>query len=429
MAGNESTSAAQDLYAVLGVNSNATQDEIKRAYRKKALQYHPDKNPGLESQFQEASTAFGILSDPAKRKVYDQFGMQGVTMSEAIGDDRKVLAMLGHMMLAGCILLVLITALLVQTILICLKFSGQLSAEWLLVFIPLFFCFAVVLALSLLVEFILPDTNSTPSSPKDATHSDTEDEYQRRPFCTILGSILLSIHVWTNSAAIVFFALLAIHLDSPSRVSVEAVGLVVLIWEAANLIQGFKTSCSRTEVRLQATEDDEDSANLVFEVVEVPLGRRFGNLVRVLLLNGLRVAAELCVLFKLNGSLGWSWTVVFIPAYTYLGGVCFKHGLKWLSIRDNSSRTVFRVVTIWVIGAAVTLALVAELQENPQSNLNRLEIVSPLLALVCLFIFLPCCLLCTFGCCALCCQRTVDDQDSLRSPLIRPVSGLQHYVQ
>lgn len=71
----------KDYYKVLGVDKNATQEDIKKAYRKLAIQYHPDKNPGdknAEEKFKEATEAYEILSDDEKRKAYDQYGFAGV---------------------------------------------------------------------------------------------------------------------------------------------------------------------------------------------------------------------------------------------------------------------------------------------------------------------------------------------------------------
>ena len=71
----------KDYYGILGVPKSASQDDIKAAYRKLALKYHPDRNPDnkeAENKFKEAAQAYEVLSDPDKRKRYDQFGAAGV---------------------------------------------------------------------------------------------------------------------------------------------------------------------------------------------------------------------------------------------------------------------------------------------------------------------------------------------------------------
>ena len=73
--------AKRDYYEVLGVQKNASKDDIKKAYRKLAIQYHPDKNPGnkeAEEKFKEATEAYEVLVDDKKKSAYDQFGFAGV---------------------------------------------------------------------------------------------------------------------------------------------------------------------------------------------------------------------------------------------------------------------------------------------------------------------------------------------------------------
>ena len=78
----------RDYYEVLGVARNANADEIKKAYRKAAIKYHPDKNPGdkeAEEKFKEANEAYEVLSNPEKKAKYDQFGFAGVDPNYGAG--------------------------------------------------------------------------------------------------------------------------------------------------------------------------------------------------------------------------------------------------------------------------------------------------------------------------------------------------------
>jgi molecular chaperone DnaJ len=80
--------AKRDYYEVLGVTKSASADDIKKAYRKLAIQYHPDKNPDnpeAEDKFKEAAEAYEVLSNPEKKQRYDQFGHQGMGGSGGFG--------------------------------------------------------------------------------------------------------------------------------------------------------------------------------------------------------------------------------------------------------------------------------------------------------------------------------------------------------
>jgi len=78
----------RDYYEVLGLGRDADQDDVKKAYRKLALQYHPDRNPGnqeAEEKFKEATEAYEVLKDPQKRSTYDQFGHAGLSGAGGFG--------------------------------------------------------------------------------------------------------------------------------------------------------------------------------------------------------------------------------------------------------------------------------------------------------------------------------------------------------
>ncbi|MCG6863282.1 MAG: molecular chaperone DnaJ [Chromatiaceae bacterium] len=77
----------RDYYQVLGVSRNASDSDLKKAYRRLAMKYHPDRNPGAEAEqnFKEAKEAYEVLNDPKKRSAYDQFGHAGVDASGGFG--------------------------------------------------------------------------------------------------------------------------------------------------------------------------------------------------------------------------------------------------------------------------------------------------------------------------------------------------------
>jgi molecular chaperone DnaJ len=79
--------AKRDYYTTLGVNRDASDEDVKKAYRKLAMKHHPDRNPdkGSEEKFKEAKEAYEVLSDTRKRKAYDQFGHAGVDQAAGFG--------------------------------------------------------------------------------------------------------------------------------------------------------------------------------------------------------------------------------------------------------------------------------------------------------------------------------------------------------
>ena len=85
---NVSMNAKPDYYTLLDADRNASENDLKKAYRKQAIKFHPDKNPDdkkAEDQFKAAAEAYDVLRDPRKRQIYDQYGHQGLEGSGVSG--------------------------------------------------------------------------------------------------------------------------------------------------------------------------------------------------------------------------------------------------------------------------------------------------------------------------------------------------------
>lgn len=94
--------AERDYYEILGVSRDASSDDLKKAYRRLAVKYHPDKNPGdkaAEEMFKEAAEAYAVLSDPVKRERYDRFGRQGLGGQQGFsGFDQEIFGDFGDIL-------------------------------------------------------------------------------------------------------------------------------------------------------------------------------------------------------------------------------------------------------------------------------------------------------------------------------------------
>ncbi|XP_032897292.1 dnaJ homolog subfamily C member 5 isoform X2 [Amblyraja radiata] len=84
------STSGESLYVVLGLDKNASPDDIKKSYRKLALKYHPDKNPDnpeASDKFKEINNAHAILTDATKRNIYDKYGSLGLYVAEQFGEE------------------------------------------------------------------------------------------------------------------------------------------------------------------------------------------------------------------------------------------------------------------------------------------------------------------------------------------------------
>lgn len=137
--GEEEKRGGKDhYYRLLHVDKAATQAEIKKAYRSLALRLHPDKNPDANpEQWVEIQTAYEVLSDPAKRKIYDKFGLAGL-QAQAMYGNALPPGLLAHgLAMIGCLVCSATLLLLLFVIFAGLKAGEAIGWRWSVVFIPL----------------------------------------------------------------------------------------------------------------------------------------------------------------------------------------------------------------------------------------------------------------------------------------------------
>lgn len=144
-------SVSESYYSLLSVEPHATPDEIRKAYRKLALRFHPDKNPDAGETFQKISTAYATLSDPQRRQVYDRFGEQGVQIMEQAAAYGVPPWLLNPAAQSGllCVLLVVVVGLVVVfPVILTMRIDGGLAWPWPAVFTPFWLVDLLVLALA-----------------------------------------------------------------------------------------------------------------------------------------------------------------------------------------------------------------------------------------------------------------------------------------
>jgi hypothetical protein len=127
------------LYDRLAVSPAATAEELKRAYRRLALQYHPDKCPGHEEEFQEIGKAYSVLSIPSSRRIYDRYGDLGLTVLSTVKSPALVEFLLNtrrlKLMFGGLVLVLFLAA--CFPFMLAWKVSGRLDWPWVGIFSPL----------------------------------------------------------------------------------------------------------------------------------------------------------------------------------------------------------------------------------------------------------------------------------------------------
>ncbi|KAF9191523.1 hypothetical protein BGZ51_007237 [Haplosporangium sp. Z 767] len=301
------------LYETLGVPKSSTQDEIKKAYRRLALRYHPDKVnvaevPDHETRFRDIAAAYEVLSDPKKRQVYDKYGMMGVQMAGT-----EIGAQLVEIESLLCAVFSIISVLIILTIIflifLTLRVDGKVNWNYYIVFIPLWILDAVLI-LTIIYQLSRPVGDDEDEHDED-DHDDEDGEtttsagreerkkqkLRERKRQRITGSILALIITMLFTA---FQVLIVKRANDPSSITGPQV------FAPYFALEGFFFLISIAQIVV---------ALKVAAAAEVPISGRLKLVFELLWWKVIRLVLAVLIMLRIDDRITCSWGIVFIPLY------------------------------------------------------------------------------------------------------------------
>ncbi|KAF9151037.1 hypothetical protein BG015_007143 [Linnemannia schmuckeri] len=398
------------LYETLGVPKSSTQDEIKKAYRRLALRYHPDKVnvaevPDHETRFRDIAAAYEVLSDPKKRQVYDKYGLMGVQMAGTEIGARlvEIESLLCTLFMALSFVLTLI---IIFFALLSLRVDGKVSWSYAIVFIPLWIMDAF-LFFGALTRLIKPSADDDEDEHHHDDHDDDRDtgngegssssaggdreERRRQKKATqkrqrlLAGSIgLINLLLFTA-----FQALIVKKANDPTSVSGTAVFAPYFVLEGFF----FMLAIIQVAVGLKAAS-----------AAEAPLSSKLGMVFEALWWKVTRLVLAVLIMLRIDNKITCSWQIVFIPLYLIAVKYLVQHikGYRTFSRMQNAEMRqqghaliTASACTLTVLGSLVysLVGLLAARLDGHAYSASRV--------LIPVFIVLSI-LLCCSGCCLPC---------------------------
>ncbi|RHY71720.1 hypothetical protein DYB30_000731 [Aphanomyces astaci] len=396
------------LYDVMGVAPTVTPEELKKAYRRKALQLHPDKRgntPEAQEEFTVMKAAYDILSDPKQRDIYDMMGEDGVKLVHQYGDlrpDELLAAMLNSLAQSGplgkCIIFSFVAVFLCFFILIplfvCLKVDQDIGWSWLTVFTPLWILDGIYLCCVGCSFFEqAPDI-----------HQDAED----RPSPSV--RILLKLLLLLKGGLFVGFQLLvAMKLQGAlPNLAMPLVFAPYFVLEGFYLVEKIIAGVLSYSAFAAATAADPSAGS----------GQSRSNLVLEIsnswAMSVLRLSFGVLVAFKLDHTIDTSWWITFIPVWIYIATLVVPHKADDHQHDDGASEAslggLLCVLLMTLVFMSPFFILAYRLQSAEFSSFYVLLpwfIVVGVLLLPWLVMVLCGVLSCVCGCC--CGRRSKDD--------------------
>ncbi|KAL4146781.1 hypothetical protein PRNP1_010538 [Phytophthora ramorum] len=299
-------------YELMGIESDATPEQIKKAYRRKALQLHPDKRgntPESQEEFTRMKQAYDVLSDPQKREVYDQVGEDGIKLMEDYGNmsPEEMSTLLFRSMGAfgakgKCVLILLVSLLFAFFLLIpifwCLRADSSISWNWAVVCIPLW-----------IVDGIYYCCLGCMYASSDAGMDPEEKSHEKPPlyklYAFLKALLLLVLQIF-----------LALKLNGDLTWSLAEVLVPYFVYDGLNLLEGLAAGVLGYKM---FTKDSEGAGVTHTEDIKKQRAALVLAVARKLALNLARITQGVLLALKVDDNLGdASWWLVFIPVWLYV---------------------------------------------------------------------------------------------------------------
>ncbi|OWZ22480.1 hypothetical protein PHMEG_0002825 [Phytophthora megakarya] len=304
--------ASMLYYDLMGIEADATPEQIKKAYRRKALQLHPDKRgntPESQEEFTRMKQAYDVLSDPQKREVYDQVGEDGIKLMEDYGnmspEEMSILLFrsMGAFGAKGkCVLISLVSLLFAFFLLIpifwCLRADSTISWNWAVVCIPLWIVDAIYYC-------CLGCIYASSDAGMDPEEKSNEKPPLYKLYAFLKALLLLVLQIF-----------LALKLNGDLNWTLIEVLIPYFVYDGLNLLEGLAGGVLGYNLLTKNSEgagvthtEDIKKQRTAFVVV----------VARKLILNLARIAQGVLLGLKVDDNLGdASWWVVFIPVWLYV---------------------------------------------------------------------------------------------------------------